>query len=263
MTTGSLPRLTLRQRPRVRAVLARPGQLRIALQPVVRLDDLAVVGYEALARFPDQARAPTSVPAWFAAASRQGLGRALESLALRTALERRAVVPVACYLTANVSAALVNSAEVRAVLEAAAPLDDVVIELTEQHALEAFEECRAAAAWLRTLGGRIAIDDVGAGYSGLRWLIELEPEIVKVDMALIRGLHLDPRRRTLTRSIATLGRELGAVVIAEGIEEPAELAALRELEVPCGQGFLFGRPAPEPLPANGSGRRPRPAAEGR
>jgi EAL domain-containing protein (putative c-di-GMP-specific phosphodiesterase class I) len=263
MTTGWAPRRTLRHRPRVRAVLAHPRQLRIALQPVVRLDDLSVVGYEALARFPDQARPPTSVPAWFAAASRQGLGPALESLALRTALERRALVPVACYLTANVSAALVNTSEVRAVLEAAAPLDDVVIELTEQHALEAFDQCRAAASWLRTLGGRIAIDDVGAGYSGLQWLIELEPEIVKVDMALIRGLHLDPRRRTMTRSIATLGRELGAVVVAEGIEEPAELAALRELGVPCGQGFLLGRPVQYPLPATGRARTPRPAHEPR
>ena len=78
----------------------------------------------------------------------------------------------------------------------------------------------SAAGWLRDMGGRIAIDDVGAGYSGLRWLIELEPEIVKVDMALIRGLHLDPRRRTMTRSIATLGRELGAVVVA-GIDSRA------------------------------------------
>lgn len=247
MAVGSLARRGGRHRGRVRSVLANPHELRIALQPVLRLDDLAVVGYEALARFPRHARAPSTVPAWFAAAGRQGLGRALEALALRAALDRRPGVPDGCYLTANVSAALVNTAEIRAVLEAAAPLDDVVIELTEHHAVEVYDQCRAAASWLRELGGRVAIDDVGAGYSGLRWLIELEPEIVKVDMGLIRGLHLDPRRRTMTRSIASLGRELGAVVVAEGIEETAELAALRDLEVPYGQGYLLGRPALEPV----------------
>ncbi len=248
MIASRVGRIGMGRQPRVRSVLAHPAELSTVLQPVALLEDLSVVGYEALARFPARSRDSCSVPAWFEAAARQGLGLALESLALRTALARRGAVPAGCYLTANVSAALLNTAEIRGVLEGAAPLHDVVIELTEQHALEAFDACQAATAWLRALGGRIAIDDVGAGYSGLRWLIELEPEIVKVDMALIRGLHLDARRRTMTQSIVTLGRELGAIVVAEGIEDPAELAALRDLNVPCGQGFLLGRPARDAMP---------------
>jgi EAL domain-containing protein (putative c-di-GMP-specific phosphodiesterase class I) len=176
------------------------------------------------------------------------VGIALESLALRNALSRRHALPPHCYLAANVSAALFNTSEIRTVLEVAAPLDDVVIELTERHALESFDQCRMAASWLRDLGGRIAVDDVGAGYSSLRWMLELEPEIVKIDMALIRGVHLDPRRRAVTQALVALGEELGSTVVAEGIEETAELAVLRDLGVPCGQGFLLGRPAREPEP---------------
>jgi EAL domain-containing protein (putative c-di-GMP-specific phosphodiesterase class I) len=224
-------------------VLALPERLQVVLQPVARLSDLEPLGYEALARFPRPGSGIADPQGCFDYAHGAGLAPALESVALQRALPKRAVLPRDCYLGANVSATLLTRPEIRAVLEDAAPLQGVVIELTERHPLGSLAQSRRAAAWLRRLGARLAIDDLGAGYAGLQWFIELEPEVVKLDRALIRGLERDARRRTVVRTLVAMCREVGATAVAEGIETPAELDAVRELEVPCGQGFLLGRPS--------------------
>jgi len=223
-------------------VLDHPDELGVAMQPVVRMADRHAVGYEALARFPATGSGTPDVLGWFESASEEGLGAALESVALENAFGIRHLVPDDCFLSVNVSAALLNQPAIRGVFEDAAPLHNIVVELTEYSALDAFEECRAAMVWLRELGARIAIDDVCSSYSGLQWLLELEPEFLKVDIAVVRNIDRDHRRRTMVRSIVALGRELGTTVIAEGVERPAEYAALAELDLPLAQGFLFGRP---------------------
>jgi EAL domain-containing protein (putative c-di-GMP-specific phosphodiesterase class I) len=227
----------------VMEVLAWPEHLQVVLQPVARLSDLEPLGYEALARFPRPGSGIANPQGCFEFAHEAGLAPALESVALQRALPKRKALPPACYLGANVSATVLTRPEIRAVLENAAPLEDVVIELTERHPLESLPQSRRAAAWLRRLGARLAIDDVGAGYAGLQWFIELEPDVVKLDRALIRGLERDRWRRTVVRSLVAMCRDVGATAVAEGIETPAELDAARELGVPCGQGFLLGRPS--------------------
>jgi len=96
---------------------------------------------------------------------------------------------------------------------------------------------------LRKLGYRIAVDDLGAGYAALGALASLEPEIVKLDMSLIRDLDKQPKKRRVVAAIATLCRELGGKVVAEGVETPAERAVITESGIDLIQGYLLAKPA--------------------
>jgi EAL domain-containing protein (putative c-di-GMP-specific phosphodiesterase class I) len=122
-------------------------------------------------------------------------------------------------------------------------------EITERAALERVKDAAERTARLRRLGYRIAIDDLGEGYSGLTSFAHLEPEAVKLDMSLIRGIEAVPMKRKLVRAMATLCRELDARLIAEGVETEAERDTLIELGIDLLQGFLFARPDfPFPIP---------------
>jgi EAL domain-containing protein (putative c-di-GMP-specific phosphodiesterase class I) len=130
----------------------------------------------------------------------------------------------------------------------------VVLEITERATLDSVPGARARIRALRDLGFRIALDDLGAGYSGLNSFALLEPEIVKLDMELVQGVRAEPVKRRLIGSIASLCRDIGTLVVAEGIEHPGDRDAV--VDEGCGllQGFLLGRPAREPLPpTHGSG----------
>jgi len=117
-----------------------------------------------------------------------------------------------------------------------------VLEVTERAPLEKIRDVTARVAQLRSLGYRIAIDDLGAGYAGLTSFAHLEPEVVKVDMSLIRGIDSSPMKQKLLGSIVALCRDLGIEMIAEGIETPAERDALVRLGGDLCQGYLFARP---------------------
>jgi EAL domain-containing protein (putative c-di-GMP-specific phosphodiesterase class I) len=122
-------------------------------------------------------------------------------------------------------------------------------EITERAALERVKDAQVRTARLRALGYRIAIDDLGEGYSGLTSFAHLEPEAVKLDMSLIRGIEKVPMKRKLVRAMATLCRELDARLIAEGVETVAERDTLIELGGDLLQGFLFAKPDfPFPVP---------------
>jgi EAL domain-containing protein (putative c-di-GMP-specific phosphodiesterase class I) len=135
----------------------------------------------------------------------------------------------------------------------AAPLSrfasQVVLEITERSAISEIDELLARCARLRALGYVLAVDDLGAGYSGLASLALLKPEYVKLDMSLVRGIDGDPVRERIVRSVAALCRELGAQVVAEGIETTGERAAVCRLGCDLMQGYLLGRPAPLVAPA--------------
>jgi EAL domain-containing protein (putative c-di-GMP-specific phosphodiesterase class I) len=122
----------------------------------------------------------------------------------------------------------------------------VVLELTERAPLEASPELRAQIKDLRAMGYRLAVDDLGAGYAGLNSFVILEPDVVKLDQTLVRGLDAEPVRRSLIRSMITLCEELRITVVAEGVETQAELDVLVDLGCDLVQGYLLGRPAPVP-----------------
>ncbi len=120
----------------------------------------------------------------------------------------------------------------------------LVLELTEQEAVEDYDDLRGRLAdWLGR-GVRLAVDDTGAGYSSLRHIVELSPDYLKLDRELVKGIDEDPNRRALMRAVVAFAREVGTSVIAEGVETRAELDVLRDAEVHLVQGYLLARPGP-------------------
>jgi len=125
----------------------------------------------------------------------------------------------------------------------------VVLEITERASLHQVRDVASRIARLREMGFRLAVDDLGAGYAGLTSFAQLEPEVVKLDMALVRGVHLQPTKLTLVRTMISMCRELGMLVVAEGIETPEERDAIVEAGCDLLQGYLFAKPGPAFPPA--------------
>ena len=126
----------------------------------------------------------------------------------------------------------------------------VVLELTERASLDGVRDVSGRMARLRELGFRVAVDDLGAGYAGLSSFAQLKPEFVKLDMSLVRNVHLEPTKRKLISSLTALCKDLGHQVIAEGVEVREERDALVECGCDLLQGYLFARPAREPPKVN-------------
>ncbi len=216
------------------------SSLRLVYQPILRPDG-TVFGHEALARTSEPRLPHPGV--LFDVAQRlakvHDLGRAIRNLAAGN-LAR-----------GEVTVAFVNVHPLEltddALLRADAPLSrhahSVVLEITERQSLDTVPDFVARIAGLRRLGYRLALDDLGAGYAGLTTFAVLAPDVVKLDMVLVRGCDRDPVKQRLIRSMTTLCKELGALVVAEGIETEAERETVVEIGCDLLQGFLLGRPA--------------------
>jgi len=216
-----------------------PGVIEAFVQPVVRTADQLIVGYEALARMPTRPAQPPDW--WLARADDVGLRSQLELSCLRAAASL-GPIPDNRLLFVNLSPSLLADPDTLGVLDDLP--DRLVIELTEQEAVEDYEELRRdLAPWL-SRGVRVAIDDTGAGYSSLRHVIELTPDFLKLDRELVRGLDNDRNRRALVSAVAAFASEVGTSVIAEGVETGTELEVLRDAEIDLVQGYLLARPAP-------------------
>lgn len=222
---------------RVQAVLAGDG-MTTAFQPIVEVRSRRAVGYEALARFAD--RTPD---VWFEEAEQAGLGVELDLVALRAALRRFPSIPDGVYLALNVTPATVVSGRLAPALDGVM-LERVVLEITEHAAIHGYDEVAAALRPLRGAGLRLAVDDAGAGYASFRHILRLEPDVIKLDMTLTRGIDHDPARRALAAALIGFARETGSSLVAEGVETDGELRTLESLGVSTAQGYLLGRPAP-------------------
>jgi EAL domain-containing protein (putative c-di-GMP-specific phosphodiesterase class I) len=183
--------------------------------------------------------------AWFAAAAEVGLLTDLELAAVRRALIELDRIPLGTYLTVNASPATIRSEGLAELLDGGVA-DRVVLEVTEQAAVEDYDELKARLRPIREKGVRLAIDDVGAGFASLGHVLRLSPEYMKLDRSLVAGISSDPVRRSLIERLASFSDEVGIAVIAEGIEKEKDLDALRAIRVPFGQGFHLGRPGPIP-----------------
>jgi EAL domain-containing protein (putative c-di-GMP-specific phosphodiesterase class I) len=117
-----------------------------------------------------------------------------------------------------------------------------VIELSEHEPVEDYDTLTRVVSALRTHGARLAIDDVGAGFSSLRHIVLTAPDVIKLDRSIVTGVSSDHVLRTLARSLTTFAHEAGATVVAEGVETADDAVALRDLGVDHGQGWHFGRP---------------------
>ena len=177
----------------------------------------------------------------FAEAHSVGLGERLELLALARAADL--LDEVGGYVAMNVSPAVAQSDGFAALFDLL-PLDRVVLELSEHDPVEDYAALATALAPYRAAGMRLAIDDVGAGFSSLRHIVVTEPDIIKLDRTMVDGVDLDPVLTQLVRSLVDVAGACGAKVVAEGIETAADAAALFALGVDYGQGWYFGRPGP-------------------
>lgn len=209
----------------------------IAVQPVVALATGACTGVEALARFPSGFGTPDVV---FAMAERTGLRFPLERLAVRRSAELLPVLGAAQSLAVNLSPDVALEL-MRGVDDC--PLDQFVLEITEHAAIESYGCLREGLAPLRERGLRLAIDDAGAGFASLRHIVELRPDVIKIDRSLVGGCESDLARRSVITTFVLLALDIDATVVAEGVETRAELDAVAALGVDAVQGYLLARPS--------------------
>jgi EAL domain-containing protein (putative c-di-GMP-specific phosphodiesterase class I) len=233
-----------RQRARHTEIAARidpvvaAGGPAVVLQPIVDLTTGRRIGAEALSRFPGAwGRTPD---VHFAEAHEIGSGDELEILALRRAAEL--LGHGSGYVAMNVSPSTLLTHECLDAL-ARMPLDRIVLELSEHQQVEDYDMLKGALAPLRAGGLRLAVDDVGAGFSSLRHIVLTQPDVIKLDRSIVAGVAGDPVLQVLVRALTELASATGAAVVAEGIETAADAATLAALGVTHGQGFFFGFPA--------------------
>lgn len=225
-----------RRRERIENVIEGKNYPSMVFQPIVDLRTMHTVGYESLSRF--DSGAPD---AWFAQAAAVGLGVELELKAARRALLHLEALPADNYMSVNCSSATLLSEKL---FDLVAQFDGarIVIEITEPLPGADYRKCRAAVERLRALGVRLAIDDLGAGYASLSHVIELQPEIIKLDSGMSEVAT--PGVRTMVQTLVTLAGLTSATIIAEGLEDDENLALVRGLGVNFGQGWHLGSPQP-------------------
>jgi EAL domain-containing protein (putative c-di-GMP-specific phosphodiesterase class I) len=214
---------------------------RMAIQPIVEVESGRVAGYEALSRFPRHSH--WNPQTWFEAAGDVGLGPELEAAAVAAALELLPRLPTDVFLTINGSVGALCRHGVITEMLVAAPGDRVVLELTEHDRITRPEMLDLRLRRLRRSGIRIAVDDAGSGYAGLERIMQLDPEILKLDRALVDGIARHHGRQAMCSAMASFARATDALLIAEGVERADDLDALRALGVGHAQGFHLGRPA--------------------
>jgi EAL domain-containing protein (putative c-di-GMP-specific phosphodiesterase class I) len=206
-------------------------------QPVVDLRTGLVSGYEALSRFEGSRRPPN---AWFAQAHRCGLGIELEMVAAQAQLEAPNR-PRGTRLSINLSPSAMLSAEAEQLL--AGDLSHLILEVTEDELVAEGGALEERLADLRRRGARLAVDDIGAGYAGLKQVMRLQPDVLKLDRSLVAGVSSDPAKGAMVDALVRYSRRIGADVCAEGVETLEDLEALADLDVTYGQGYVLARPA--------------------
>ena len=231
-------------RQSVEAILSQ-ARFTVRCQPIVRLDTGAVVGAEALTRFPSTHR---PAEAWFDDAQRVGLGTELQLAVVERAVALVGLLPAGAFLTFNVGPDVLAGPELLDLLDLVDP-ERVIIELTEHIRIDDYDRLLDNLSRVRERGARLAVDDTGAGFSSLGHILHLRPELIKLDCQFTRGIDTDPARRSLAHALVTFARDIGAEVVSEGIETAAELDTVRELGVPYGQGYFLNRPTrPQLIP---------------
>ncbi len=222
--------------------------LSMVVQPIVDLRDGTIHAYEALARF-EERLGDGSPLRWFALAEELGERDALERACLAGALELFARRPPGTSLSVNLSAPVLLDALTLSMLHGAGAgrhhdLDGLIIEITEETLVEGDMQLSSAIEPLRVRGVQLAVDDMGAGYSGLRQITSVRPGYLKLDRSLITGVEGDEERAALVGALAGYSTQVGCLLVAEGVETEGELRAVRRLGVPLVQGFYLARPGP-------------------
>jgi len=218
-----------------------------AYQPIISLEGRSVLGFEALSRGVPGGGFETA-DRLFSAADEHQLSTELDRLCRSRALLNSGRLPSSCKLFVNTLPGTIRDPEFRG-----QPLIDfldraqvapgrLVIEITEKQVIENYGLFQEAMAYFTDLGMSFAVDDVGAGYSGLEAIARLSPAYLKIDMSLVRDVHVSLVNQEMVKAIVSLGHGIGAAVVGEGIQTEDELRALEDVGVDFGQGYYLGRP---------------------
>lgn len=234
---AALPRAS--ERDTIQRVVSE-GRFSLVFQPIVNLTTRRVLGFEALMRLHEPSG---TTDQWFEQVRRNGLERLVDAAILRQATEALRDLPDGTYLAVNVSPDSLVSEEIENLCLAVAP-ERLVLELTEHHAVRDYAGVVARSRALRRAGIRLAIDDMGAGFSSLRHVLQLQPDFIKLDRSIVADIDLHVRHQILVGSLLTFARGTRSVLMAEGIETEAHLHALLRAGIEVGQGYFLRAPAP-------------------
>jgi len=228
---------------RIRGFIDGSGGLAMAYQPIVELSTGKVFGVEGLARF---SGGPKRAPdLWFDDATDVGLGTELQVAAVRLALPALDVLPADVFLSVNVDPATAGSPELAEIVKGW-PAERIVIELTEHAPASDYPSLRESLDAFRRSGVRIAVDDAGAGFASLKHILELAPDIIKLDISIVRDIDAESSQRALASALVGFAREIGTDLVAEGVETADEALTLYSLGIPLIQGYFAARPGPLP-----------------
>ena len=230
------------------------SQISCVYQPIVSLDDYAVLGYELLARGPLRSELHFA-DALFETARAEHRLQELDRVCRNAAARGSATLPAGCLRFINLEPSalfsqMVGELWMEEFVEAMPPelRRLTIMEITEKSVIEDFAFMRDVVKRLRERGFRIAVDDAGAGYSGLQTMVEIEPDFIKLDISLTRGIERSHVKQKLVGTLRDFCAQAGIELVAEGIETHAQLDALVDLGIAHGQGYLFARPgSPYPL----------------
>ena len=226
---------------RIEGVLDDPTVVTMHFQPIVDLETRRPIGMEALARFSAE---PSRTPdRWFAEADQVGLGDELEILALESAFASLSQLAPPLFMSVNISPRAARSEAFAETMDLVRP-DRVVIEMTEHAPISDYDAITESLQRQRARGVRLAIDDAGAGFSSLQHILNMDPDVIKLDISMTRDIESTPPKRALAAALSTFAHEIGCLMVAEGIETEEEVEVLCELGISVGQGYLLGVPAP-------------------
>lgn len=228
-----------RQRVRHRILAAiRKQAWRVFLQPMYAADDHRLLGYEALCRFDEE----PDTERWFLDAEQAGLLAELELACLESALEVLPSIPADRFVSFNLSPQTLMTMDITRL-----PLSyarQIVIELTEHRLVDDYASLGSALDYLRAQGIRLAVDDAGAGFASFRHVLQLKPQLLKLDRSLISGIHNHPGQQALARALIGFSREMAILTVAEGVETVAEGECVAALGVDLIQGYWLACPQP-------------------
>ena len=210
-------------------------------QPITDVARGRIVTVESLSRFLVEPKRPPNE--WFDEAATVDLGTELEHHALCKGLEILPSLPAHMRVSVNASAKAILDPQLLAFLRQQ-DLNRVVLEVTEHDIVNDYAELADTLRELRSRGLQLAVDDFGAGYSSLRHILWLDPEIIKLDLSLVRDIDQSPNARHLARAMVTFAADCGAKLVAEGVETQAELDTLQAMGIYRIQGYLLHKPMP-------------------
>jgi EAL domain-containing protein (putative c-di-GMP-specific phosphodiesterase class I) len=224
--------------PAVLDVVDRVADPAVALQPIYHIEGCTIIGFEALARFGGR----NDTAETFRVAAERGLGVEIEIVALTAALRRLDELPGRTPLGVNLSASALADARVRELLDGV-DTGRLVVELTQQSEVTNVAELRASCRSLQSAGAVFCIDGAGHGFFQHERIIELEPEMIKIDRSLVRGCDGTDEGRRRILDLVALSRRIGALSVGIGVERQEELVTLANLGVDAVQGHLLGKPS--------------------